>query len=240
MSLKADIICLQEIKMEKEQMPEELREMPGYTSLWNSSKKRKGYSGTAIYIAEHIAQDIVEVLYDMEGYGDDEFNAEGRLITVVFKDFVVCNGYYPNGGMGPERLSFKMGYYDAFMSFIEDVRKRQPNIVWLGDVNTVHTEMDAARFEENQGHTTFLPEEREWIDEMIAIGYVDTFRELHPDKVGMYSWWDVQTRARERNVGWRIDYIFVSEELMPRVKDAQIHTSIYGSDHCPVSVDVEL
>jgi exodeoxyribonuclease-3 len=237
MSLKPDIICLQETKVEKEQMPSETREMPGYTSLWNSSKKRKGYSGTAIYVAEPIANKIREVHY---GLGSKEFDGEGRLITIEFEDFVVCNGYFPNGGMGPERLSFKMGYYEAFMSFIEDVRKRQPNVLWMGDVNTAHCPIDLARPDANKDNTGFLPMEREWIDEMVSLGYVDTFRYFNPDKVGAYTYWDMKTRARERNVGWRIDYIFATEELMPKVCNAQIHSSIMGSDHCPISVDVEL
>jgi exodeoxyribonuclease-3 len=218
-------------------MPSETREMPGYTSLWNSSKKRKGYSGTAIYVAEPIANKIREVHY---GLGSKEFDGEGRLITIEFEDFVVCNGYFPNGGMGPERLSFKMGYYEAFMSFIEDVRKRQPNVLWMGDVNTAHCPIDLARPDANKDNTGFLPMEREWIDEMVSLGYVDTFRYFNPDKVGAYTYWDMKTRARERNVGWRIDYIFATEELMPKVCNAQIHSSIMGSDHCPISVDVEL
>ena len=237
MSLKPDIICLQETKMEKEQMPSETREIPGYISLWNSSKKRKGYSGTAIYIAEPIASKIIEVHC---GMGSEEYDGEGRLITVEFEDFAVCNGYFPNGGMGPERMSFKMGYYRTFMSYIENVRKRQPNVLWMGDVNTAHNEIDLARPKANEGNTGFLPIEREWIDEMEAIGYRDTFRYFNPDKTDAYSWWDMKTRARERNVGWRLDYIFASEELIPMVHKAQIHTSIFGSDHCPISVDVEL
>ncbi len=237
MSLKPDIICLQETKMEKEQMPEELREIDGYISLWNSSKKRKGYSGTAIYIAEPIASKIKEVHY---GLGDEKFDGEGRLITVVFDGFAVCNGYFPNGGMGPERMSFKLGYYDSFMSFIENVRKRQPNVLWMGDVNTAHNEIDLARPKANEGNTGFLPIEREWLDEVVAMGYVDTFRHFNPNKAEAYTWWNVKTRARERNVGWRIDYIFATEEVMPKVQKAQIHTSIMGSDHCPISVDIEL
>ena len=236
MSLKPDIICLQETKMEKEQLDEDLREIPGYISLWNSSKKRKGYSGTAVYVAEPIAKQIKEVHY---GLGNKEYDGEGRLITVEFEDFVVCNGYFPNGGGGPERLSFKMGYYETFMSFIENVRKRQPNVLWMGDVNTAHNEIDLARPKANEQNTGFLPMEREWIDEMEALGYIDTFRYFHPEKV-QYSYWDMKTRARERNVGWRIDYIFVSEELLSKVKGAQIHTSIYGSDHCPISVDLDM
>ncbi|MCD5384297.1 MAG: exodeoxyribonuclease III [Candidatus Pacebacteria bacterium] len=239
MSLKGDIICLQETKMEKEQMPYETREMPGYISLWNSSKKRKGYSGTAIYIAKQYADKIKEVHY---GLGNKEYDGEGRLITVIFDDFVVCNGYFPNGGMGPDRLSFKMGYYGTFMSFMENVRKKHSNghVLWMGDVNTAHNEIDLARPKANEKNTGFLPIEREWIDEVEALGYIDSYRYFNPNKEGAYSWWDAKTRSRGRNVGWRIDYIFVSEELLPKVKKAQIHSSVFGSDHCPISVDVEI
>jgi len=223
--------------MEKEQMPSETREIPGYISLWNSSKKRKGYSGTAMYIAKPIADKIKEVHY---GLGGGEYDGEGRLITVEFEDFVVCNGYFPNGGMGPERLSFKLGYYETFMSFIENVRKKQPNVLWMGDVNTAHNDIDLTHPKANAKNTGFLPIEREWLDEVEAIGYVDTFRHLNPERTEAYSWWDMKTRARERNVGWRIDYIFASEELMPLIRRAQIHSSIMGSDHCPISVEVEL
>lgn len=237
MSLKGDIICLQETKMEPDQLPEETREIPGYTSLWNPSKKRKGYSGTAIYIAEPIAERIESVEY---GLGDERLDGEGRMITVFFSDFALCNTYFPNGGSGTDRLSFKMSFYDRYMSFIENVRKKQPNIIWLGDVNTAHEAIDLARPEANQDVTGFLPMEREWIDEMIALEYVDTFRHFNPDKVGAYSYWDLKTRARSRNVGWRLDYIFASDALMPKVRKAEIHSSVLGSDHCPISVEMEM
>ncbi len=237
LKLDADIICLQEIKMEKEQMKDADREIPGYTSFWNSSKERKGYAGTAVYMRDEIAEGIIDVHYDLP---QEKFSKHGRLITIEHKDFVVSNGYFPNGGRGPEIVRYKLEYYDAFMSFIEDVRKRQPNVLWMGDVNTAHTEIDLARPKANEKNTGFLPEERAWIDEMVAIGYIDTFRALNPTKTEMYSWWDMKTRARERNVGWRIDYIFTSEEVISRVTHATIHSSVMGSDHCPVSVEVSL
>jgi exodeoxyribonuclease-3 len=240
MKLDADIICLQETKMEKEQMEEKDREMPDYVSYWNSSKKRKGYSGTAIYIKNELAKTIVNVQYGLTGDRAEEFNNEGRLITIEFKDFAICNGYFPNGGRDHKRVSFKLGYYETFMSHIESVRKRQSNVLWMGDVNTAHTEIDLTHPKTNHNTTGFLPEEREWIDEMVAIGYIDTFRALNPSKIEVYTWWHMMTRARERNVGWRIDYVFASEELMPRVTHATIHSSILGSDHCPVSVDVSI
>lgn len=237
MSLKGDIICLQETKMEPEQLPEDLREMPGYVSLWNASKVKKGYSGTAIYIAEPIAKRLERVEY---GIGVDTFDGEGRVVTAFFDNFAVCNIYFPNGGQGPERLSFKMAFYEAFLSFIESVRKEKRHVIFVGDVNTAHEEIDLARPKENSDTTGFLPMEREWIDEVIANGYVDTYRHFNPQKVGAYTYWDLKTRARERNVGWRIDYIFVNEELIPQVAHAHIHSSVLGSDHCPISIDVGL
>jgi len=240
MKLDTDIICLQETKMEKEQMKDTDREMEGYTSFWNSSKKRKGYSGTAIYVKNDLACRIKDVHYGLQGGGADKFNGEGRLITIVFDNFAVSNGYYPNGAVSPERLSFKLGYYKTFMSFIENVRKDVKDIIWLGDINTAHNAIDLARPKANEKHTGFLPIEREWIDEMIALGYIDTFRYFNPDKTDSYSYWDMKTRARERNVGWRIDYIFVNEELISKVTHATIHSNIYGSDHCPISVDVKI
>ncbi len=236
-TVQADIICLQEIKMEKDQMKDSDREIDGYTSFWNSSKERKGYAGTAIYIKNEIAKDIIKMYYDLP---QKEFSLHGRLITVEHKDFILSNGYFPNGGRGPELVRYKLRYYNAFLSFIEDFRKRQKNIIWMGDVNTAHCPIDLARPKENETHTGFLPEERAWIDEVLAHGYIDTFRAFNPDKKEMYTWWDMKTRARERNIGWRIDYIFVSEELISKVTHATIHGSIYGSDHCPVSIEVDL
>lgn len=237
MSLKGDIICLQEIKMEPEQLDAETREMPGYVSLWNPSKVKKGYSGTALYIAEPIAKELERVEY---GMGVAEFDGEGRVVTAFFSDFAVCNIYFPNGGQGPERLSFKMAFYNAFLSFIERVREEKKRVIFVGDVNTAHEEIDLARPKENSDTTGFLPMEREWIDEVVASGYVDTYRHFNPNKEGAYSYWDLKTRARERNVGWRIDYIFVSEELLSKVTGTTIHTSVLGSDHCPISVEVEI
>jgi exodeoxyribonuclease-3 len=240
MELNADMICLQETKMEKEQMKDEDREMDGYKSFWNSSKKRKGYSGTAIYVKDEVAKTIKEVYYGLHGNGVEEFNGEGRLITIEFEDFIVSNGYFPNGQRDHARVSFKLGYYKVFLSFIESLRKRQPNILWMGDVNTAHCPIDLARPNTNHNTTGFLDEEREWIDEFIETAYIDTFRHLNPNKADAYTWWSMVTRARDRNVGWRIDYIFASEEFISSVTHATIHSSVIGSDHCPISVEIKL
>ena len=145
------------------------------------------------------------------------------------------NVYFPNGGQSPERLDYKMRFYDTFLAFAEKLRKKKP-VIFCGDVNTAHEEIDLARPKENEENTGFLPKERAWIDEVVSAGYIDSFRYLHPNVANSYTYWDMKTRARDRNVGWRIDYFFVTNKLMKRVKKAEIYTEIYGSDHCPLSI----
>jgi len=154
-----------------------------------------------------------------------------------FPDFTLLNIYFPNGKMGPERLRFKLDFYDDFLRYIETLRSEHRNLVFVGDLNTAHSEIDLARPKENEKISGFLPIEREWIDEVVDRGYADTFRRLHPETV-RYSWWDLKSRARERNVGWRIDYVFVTPELLPSVKQAFILTEVTGSDHCPVGIEL--
>ena len=170
---------------------------------------------------------------------EERFDLEGRMITAIFKDFILCNVYFPNGGQGPERLSYKMDFYDAFLVYIEELRvKYHKPLIFCGDINTAHEAIDLARPEANQKTTGFLPEERAWLDEVVATGYVDVYRARNPEKTGMYTYWDQLTAARDRNVGWRIDYFFVSSDLVPKVKEATIHSAVYGSDHCPLSIDI--
>lgn len=227
-STKPDIFCLQEVKAEPGQLPEEALNVAGYSAFFCPSKVKKGYSGVAIYSK-------VEPLSVIYGMGLPEFDDEGRLIGAEYEDFWLLNIYFPNGGRGPERLDFKLRYYDAFLAFCEGLRKSKP-VIFCGDVNTAHEEIDLARPKENEKNTGFLPEERAWIDELIAQGYIDTYRQKNPSRIEAYTYWDQYTRARERNVGWRIDYFFVSSELSPRVKKAEIHADVYGSDHCPISI----
>ena len=232
-TLKPDILCLQEIKAESDQLPPEIREVPGYTALFNSSKLRKGYSGVAIYSKEEPES------VDYHIGTEERFDLEGRLITAVFKDFILCNVYFPNGGQGPHRLLYKMDFYDAFLEYVEKLRaKHHKPLIFCGDINTAHEAIDLARPEANSRTTGFLPEERAWLDEVVATGYSDVYRVRNPEKAGMYTYWDQMTGARDRNVGWRIDYFFVSPELMPKVKGAAIHPDVYGSDHCPISLDL--
>lgn len=232
LALKPDIFCLQETKAQPEQLPVEVRETPGYAAYFTHPTVKKGYSGVALYTK--IEPESVEY-----GLGIEEFDQEGRQITAHFKDFSLITCYFPNGGQGPERLAFKLDYYDAFLGYIEKLRKRQPNILFCGDVNTAHEEIDLARPKENQNNTGFLPEERAWLDEVVRLGYIDTFRERNPTLAGAYTYWDQKTHARDRNVGWRIDYFFASRELHARISGAAIHSDVYGSDHCPLSVTLK-
>ncbi len=227
-----DIICFQETKAHPEQLPEEVRSPAGYFSYFDHSKLKKGYSGVAIY--SKIEPEKIEY-----GIGIPKFDDEGRTLVAYYKDFVLLNVYFPNGGGGPERLKYKMEYYDYFLKFIEKLRKKGKKIIFCGDVNTAHTEIDLARPKENEKSTGFLPMERAWIDKVIKTGYQDIFRVLHPNKTDIYTYWDMKTFARDRNVGWRIDYFFISSDLKERVKRAEILENILGSDHCPILLELK-
>ncbi len=225
---KPDIFCLQETKASPEQLPDTLRDVPGFSSFFSSSVVKKGYSGVALYSK-------IEPLSVIYGMGIKEFDDEGRLVGGEYEDFWLLNAYFPNGGQGPHRLDYKLRFYDAFLAFAEKLREQKP-VIFCGDVNTAHEEIDLARPKENEANTGFLPEERAWLDEVIAAGYVDTFRHFSPTRREAYTYWDLFTHARDRNVGWRLDYFFVAQELMKRVKKAEVLNEIYGSDHCPVSI----
>ena len=226
-----DIICLQETKAHPEQLSEEVRSPAGYFSYFDHSKVKKGYSGVAIF--SKIKPEKVEY-----GIGISKFDDEGRTLVAYYKDFVLLNVYFPNGGVGQNRLDFKMEYYDEFLEFIDKLKKEDKKIVFCGDVNTAHEEIDLFHPKENAKHTGFLPMERKWIDKVIEHGYLDTFRTLHPDKI-QYSWWDMKTFARDRGIGWRIDYFFVSENLKNNIKKAEILDNIFGSDHCPILLELK-
>lgn len=233
--LKPDILCLQETKAEKEQLSPEMREVPGFHAYFNSSKLRKGYSGVALYSRE----EPLSVAYDIGT--EERFDLEGRMIVAEYKDFILANVYFPNGGQGPERLAFKLDFYDAFLVYIEKLHeKHQKPVIFCGDLNVAHEAIDLARPEANAQTTGFLPEERAWMDEVLASGYSDVYRVRNPERAGAYTYWDQITHARERNVGWRIDYFVVSNDLLPKVKGVGIHADVYGSDHCPVSIDLSV
>jgi exodeoxyribonuclease-3 len=229
----ADIVGLQETKAEPNQLPEDVRSPKGYFAHFSHSKVKKGYSGVALYSKKE--PDKVEYGIGLPGFDD-----EGRVIIGHWGDLVVLNVYFPNGGGGPERLKYKLDFYDAFLLYVERLRKKGKKVVFMGDVNTAHEEIDLARPKANETNTGFLPEERAWLDEVVNHGWTDSFRHLYPRKVGAYSYWDMKTAARERNVGWRIDYIFLSPDLLPKLKSAGISANVYGSDHCPVWVELAL
>jgi exodeoxyribonuclease-3 len=224
-----DMLCLQETKSSPEQLPEELLGVNGYRSFFSSAEK-KGYSGVAIYSR----QEPLNLYY---GFGDPRFDSEGRILIAEYPAFVLFSIYYPNGKASPERLRYKMVFYDAFLDCARRYRERGSKLIICGDVNTAHREIDLARPKENEGVSGFLPEERAWIDCFLAEGFIDTFR-MKCAEPGHYSWWDYKTRARERNIGWRIDYFFVSDDLKKQVKNAWILSDVPGSDHCPIGLSI--
>lgn len=224
-----DVLCLQETKAQPEQLDDEIKNFSGYKSYFFSAQK-KGYSGVAIY-TKH---EPLKVRY---GLDDDTFDVEGRCIEMEFEDFVLYTAYFPNGGRGPERVKYKLDFYDSLFQRAENMRKKNKNIVICGDYNTAHKEIDLARPKENSKTTGFLPIEREWIDKIIEMKYEDIFREFNKE-AGQYTYWDQITRARDRNVGWRIDYYMISEELRKYVKSAPIHMNVMGSDHCPIELNL--
>jgi exodeoxyribonuclease-3 len=228
---RPDILGLQEIKAQADQVPPALREVDGYNTYFNSAE-RKGYSGVGLY--SRIKPESVH-----NGFGVKEFDREGRTIIAEYDKFTLLNVYFPNGKASPERLAYKMAFYEEFLEHINRRRDKGENIIFCGDVNTAHKEIDLARPKENEKISGFLPEEREWIDRIVDEGYIDTFR-LFNSEPDHYTWWDMKSRARDRNVGWRIDYFFVSESLRKNVKNAFIEPEIMGSDHCPVGIELAI
>jgi len=227
-----DILCLQETKAMESQLPAELAQPAGYRAYWNSAQ-RKGYSGTAL-----ITRD--EPLSIQFGLGLEEFDQEGRTIIAEYPTFTLINCYFPNGSRDHKRVPFKLAFYDAFLDKCQQLRKRGQPVVFCGDINTAHAEIDLANPKSNQKTTGFLPEERAWLDKVVAAGYVDTFRHFYPEATGQYTWWSMPTRARERNIGWRLDYFFVVTEFMKNVAAAFISPEVMGSDHCPVGLRIEV
>lgn len=228
---QADIYCIQETKSHPEQLPEKLVRGSDYHSYF-SQAERKGYSGVAIWTRTE--PDTIS--YQM---GIPRFDTEGRLIQADYSDFILFNVYFPNGKASRERLEFKMDFYDTFLKKMDDLLHQNKRIIICGDVNTAHKEIDLARPRENETVSGFLPIEREWIDRLIQLGFTDTFRQFHTEP-GQYSWWDYKTKARERNVGWRIDYFFISNNLKDHLQSAFIQTEVTGSDHCPIGIDLNL
>ena len=222
-----DILCLQETKAHAEQLDKDLLEPEGYQSYWNYPE-RKGYSGVAIFTREK----PLSVQYDFGAAGLD---VEGRVLITEHPGFILFNIYFPNGKKDETRLKYKMDFYDVFLQFADSLKEEGKRLVACGDFNTAHKEMDLARPKENSKISGFLPEERAWIDKFISHGYVDAFRHFNQEP-NQYTWWDMKTGARERNVGWRLDYFLVSKNIIPSVSEAFIMPEVMGSDHCPVGI----
>ena len=223
-----DIICLQETKAHPEQLEQNLKEPPGYHSYWNSPEELKGYSGVATLSKE-------KPLRIENGFGSPEFDREGRTIITEYPEFKLLNIYFPNGKKDEIRLKYKMDFYDAFLKFTDQLKERGEKLIVCGDFNTAHQEIDLARPKENENISGFLPMERAWMDEFIAHGFIDTFRHFSKEP-NQYTWWDLKSGARERNVGWRLDYFFATENLIKSVSRAFIMSEVTGSDHCPVGI----
>jgi len=225
-----DIICIQETKAQPDQLSHPQKNIEGYTSYFESAQ-RKGYSGVMVFTKE----EPKEVIY---GLGTETFDEEGRTLELVYNDFILFNIYFPNGKASKERLDFKMAFYDECLKKVKSLYDKGHHVIVCGDVNTAHKEIDLARPKENSDTSGFLPMEREWIDRFLDTGFKDSLRMFH-EQPELYTWWDYKTRARERNVGWRIDYFFVSENMTDRVKGAAIHSQVMGSDHCPIELNIE-
>ena len=226
--LDADIFALQETKMQPDQA---ILELPGYRQYWNSAEK-KGYSGTAVFTR-------LEPMAVTYGLGIEEHDHEGRVITLEFADYYFVTVYTPNSKRELERLDYRMVWEDAFRAYLLDLDSKKPVIV-CGDLNVAHKEIDLKNPKTNRRNAGFTDEEREKFTELLAAGFTDTVRALYPDKEGIYTWWSYLRKARETNAGWRIDYFVISERLQGSLKDATIHNEIFGSDHCPVGLELAL
>ncbi len=227
-SLDADVFCLQETKCQEGQAKLDL---PGYHQYWNYAK-RKGYSGTAVFTKK-------EPLRVQYGIGIDEHDQEGRVITLEYSDFFLVTVYTPNSQDGLKRLEYRMTWERDFLGYLKELEKEKP-VVFCGDLNVAHKEIDLKNPQSNHKNAGFTDEERACFSRLLENGFIDTFRYFNPDQTDIYSWWSYRFQARDRNAGWRIDYFVVSEILKDRLEGASIHTEIYGSDHCPVELDLQV
>ena len=225
-----DILCLQETRATPDQLDADLREPQGYQAYWNYPE-RKGYGGVATFTREK----PLRVLND---FGAPEFDTEGRVIITEYPEFTLFNVYFPNGKKDDIRLKYKLDFYDAFLDFLEPLRTRGEKLVICGDYNTAHKEIDLSRPKGNEKVSGFLPIERAWMDKLVSRGYIDTFRHFNKEP-NQYTWWDLKSGARARNVGWRLDYLFVTENLLDSVSNAFIMSEVMGSDHCPVGITLK-
>lgn len=227
-NLKADVFSLQETKMQAGQLD---LEFPSYHSFWNYAQK-KGYSGTAVYSRQEPEKVVL-------GMGKEEYDNEGRVITLEYSTFFYVTVYTPNSQDGLRRLDYRMEWDDAFRAYVLELNKAKPVII-CGDMNVAHKEIDIKNPKTNVHNAGFTPQEREKFTMLLDSGFTDTFRHLHPDLAGAYSWWSYRFHAREKNAGWRIDYFLISNSLLPRLRDAQILSSVLGSDHCPILLELDI
>lgn len=226
--LAADIFCIQETKMQEGQLDISFE---GYEQIFNSAEK-KGYSGTAIFTR-------IAPISMSKGIGIDIYDTEGRVITLEFEKFYLVNCYTPNAQRELTRLEYRMNWEDAFRKYLKELDSKKP-VILCGDLNVAHNEIDLKNPKTNRGNAGFTDEEREKFTKLLESGFVDSFRYLYPDKTDSYSWWSYMGRAREKNIGWRIDYFVVSNKLKDKIQEAKIHSNIAGSDHCPVELDIAL
>ncbi len=227
-ALDADIFCLQETKLQEGQIDLDL---PGYEQYWNYAEK-KGYSGTAIFT--RLKPESVAL-----GIGEEEHDHEGRVITLEFKDYYFITCYTPNSQDGLKRLDYRMRWEDSFLRYIKGLDGRKP-VIFCGDLNVAHEEIDLKNPKTNHKNAGFTDEERAKMTELLASGFIDTWRFFYPEEANIYSWWSYRFHAREKNAGWRIDYFIASERLRDKLKGAEIHTEIFGSDHCPVGLNIDI
>ena len=232
--LDADVVALQEIKMQEPQLTGEMNSIEGYESHWSYATVKKGYSGVAVY-SRMKPKNI------QHGIGDSKFDNEGRILELDFNYFIFFNVYFPNGQMSEERLQYKLDFYETFFNYTDEYKRQGRSLIITGDYNTAHNEIDLKNPKANENTSGFLRIERDWLDRISANGYVDTFRHFNPDTV-KYSWWTYRFKARERNIGWRIDYFFVTQDIIDKnwIKETFINNDIYGSDHCPIGLVLEL
>ena len=222
-----DVLCLQETKVQLDQISDEEATLDGYNAVWNSAE-RKGYSGVVTFHKK-------EPLEVEKGIGFDRFDNEGRVIRSKYVDFHLFNIYFPNGGQGNKRVPYKLEFYEKLLEICDQLHENGENVIITGDFNTAHNEIDLANPKSNEKNSGFLQEEREWIDKYLDHNFLDAFREIYPEREE-YTWWTYRYNARKNNVGWRLDYFLVTESFMDRVEDVVIHGDIMGSDHCPVSL----
>ncbi len=232
--LDADVLLLQETKLQEDQRTLEMLEHNGYKSFWSYSIVKKGYSGVVAYTRVEPDQVITE-------FGRPEFDNEGRIIQLNYKNFILFNIYFPNGQMNDERLAYKLDFYEWFLAYAQDLRDQGNSLVITGDFNTAHNEIDLKNPGPNSKRSGFLRVERDVLDKMVDDGYVDTFRHFYPEEI-KYSWWSYRFNARKNNAGWRIDYFFVTQDLIDKglITRAFIDNEVFGSDHCPVGIEIKI